>query len=109
MIARIWRGATPASKADAYVPVLDRTGVKELHGTPGNLGVWVLRRIAGEKAEFVVLSLWDSLDSIRAFTGDDVERAVFYPEDDDFLSERDPTVAHYEAVIARPGTGPNSA
>jgi hypothetical protein len=45
----------------------------------------LLRRIDGKRGEFIVLSLWDSLDAIKAFAGDDVEKAVFYPEDDAFL------------------------
>jgi heme-degrading monooxygenase HmoA len=52
----------------------------------------------GERTEFVTFTLWDSLDAIRAFAGDDVETAVYYPEDDRFLVERDAKVAHYEAA-----------
>ena len=42
--------------------------------------------------EFVTFSLWDSIDAIKAFAGEDYETAVFYPEDDRFLVERDETV-----------------
>ena len=42
------------------------------------------------------MSLWDSLESVRGFAGDDVEKAVFYPEDERFLVERELTVTHYE-------------
>jgi hypothetical protein len=41
------------------------------------------------------------MDSIRAFAGDDVERARYYPEDEAFLLELEPHVTHYD-VIARP-------
>jgi hypothetical protein len=41
---------------------------------------------------------WESMDAIRAFAGDDPEQAVFYPEDDRFLIDRDLTVAHYEVA-----------
>lgn len=66
--------------------------------TPGNRGAWMLRRDEGDRTEFVTLSFWDSLDAVRAFAGDDVERAVFYPEDDRFLVERETRVLHYEIV-----------
>jgi hypothetical protein len=46
----------------------------------------------------VTLSFWDSLDAVRGFAGDDVERAVFYPEDDRFLVEREETVLHFGVV-----------
>ena len=54
------------------------------------------RRDVGDRCEFLMLSLWDSTESITAFAGDDPETAVFYPEDDRFLIERELTVDHYE-------------
>lgn len=63
--------------------------------TPGNHGAWILRREDGDRTEFVTLSFWDSLDAVRAFAGDDVEQAVFYPEDDRFLVDRETRVTHY--------------
>lgn len=102
MIARIWRGATPASKADAYFEYLQRTGLADYRSTPGNRGVLVLRRVRNRTAEFTVISLWDSVDAIRAFAGPDIERARYYPEDEDFLIELEPRVSHFE-VLAAPG------
>ena len=58
----------------------------------------MLRRDDGDRSEIITFSLWDSRDSIRAFAGDDIEQAVYYPEDDRFLVERDPSVRHYEVV-----------
>jgi heme-degrading monooxygenase HmoA len=98
VIARIWRGWTRAEDAEAYVAYIEATGLKEYRGTPGNQGAWMLRRIEGDRCEFVTLSFWDSLDAVRAFAGDDPEQAVFYPEDDRFLVERDLTVTHFEIV-----------
>ena len=98
MIARIWRGRTPAEKAEAYHDYLRATGLKEYAETTGNLGVNALRRIEGDVAEFLLLTLWESMEAVRAFAGDDPERAVYYPEDDDYLLEREPTVAHYEVL-----------
>ena len=48
------------------------------------------------RTEFVMFTLWDSLEAVRGFAGDDPETAVFYPEDERFLVERDLTTAHYE-------------
>jgi heme-degrading monooxygenase HmoA len=98
MIARVWRGRTPAAKADAYYEFLRRTGIKDYRATPGNLGVRVLRRIDGDEAEFVLISFWESYEAIRRFAGDDIERAFYYPEDTDFLLIFEPTVTHYEAL-----------
>lgn len=98
MIARIWEGVTDASRADEYVGYLQETGLKEYRETPGNRGVLVLRRIADGRAEYLLLTLWDSLDSIRAFAGSDPEKAVYYPRDAEFLHARDPLVSHYDVV-----------
>ena len=99
MIARIWRGMVPAHKADDYLAYLEVTGLKDYRATPENRGVQVLRRIVGDEAEFVLTSRWDSPDAIRAFAGDDDERAVYYPEDKDFLLSFAPRVEHF-AVVA---------
>lgn len=99
MIARIWRGATAARDAQDYVEYLHQTGFSEFRSVPGNRGAYGLRRITGDKAEFLVISLWESEEAIRRFAGDDIEQAVFYPEDDRFLIERENRVSHYEVVF----------
>ena len=96
MIARIWSGKVRREDGDAYVAYIQETGIAEYKATPGNQGAWLLRRDVGELAEIITFSLWDSLDAVRGFAGDDVEKAVFYPEDDRYLVERDLTVRHYE-------------
>ena len=63
---------------------------------PGNEGVWMLRRNVGARAEFVMFTLWDSMEAVKAFAGEDYETAIFYPEDDRFLVDRDLTARHYE-------------
>ena len=98
MIARIWRGTVRREDADAYADYIGNTGMAEYRSTPGNQGAWMLRRDNGDRSEIITFSLWDSRDSISAFAGDDIEQAVFYPEDDRFLIERDLTVRHYEVV-----------
>jgi heme-degrading monooxygenase HmoA len=100
MIARTWHGVVPLEKAESYHAYLLQTGVPGLQATPGNRGVYVMRRAEGKLAHFLMISLWDSLESIRAFAGDDVERARYYPEDHDFLLELEPSVTHYEVLEA---------
>jgi heme-degrading monooxygenase HmoA len=98
MIARIWRGAVRAEDADAYEAYVQRTGIEGYQRTPGNRGAWILRRVEGERAEFITLSFWESRTAIEGFAGRDIDRAVFYPDDDQFLIERDLTVSHYEVA-----------
>ena len=98
MIARTWRGWTAASDADTYVDYLHETGLKEYRETAGNRGAWILRRIDGDRAEFVTLTFWDDMDAVKRFAGDEPERAVYYPEDERFLVDRENTVSHYELI-----------
>jgi heme-degrading monooxygenase HmoA len=104
VIARTWRGAVRAEDAEAYAEYIRRTGIAEYASTPGNLGAYLMYRIEGERAEVMTLSLWESLETIEGFAGADIERAVFYPEDDRFLIERDLLARHFvvaEAVHPR--------
>jgi heme-degrading monooxygenase HmoA len=98
MIARTWHGAVPSEKADAYYEILLRSGVSDYRATQGNQGVLVLRRIKGDTAHFLLLTLWDSPESIRSFAGDDVEKARYYPEDSEFLIEMEPNATHYDVL-----------
>jgi len=97
VIARIWRGWTLSPDADAYLEYVERTGMTAYRSTPGNLGAFLLRRDDGDRTEFVTLSFWESMAAVRAFAGGDPERAVFYPEDDRFLVDRETSVTHFEA------------
>lgn len=99
MIARTWRGATRAADAETYLRYLQDTGLGEYRETPGNLGVLGLRRVADGRAEFLLITLWESEAAIREFAGDDPEQAVFYPEDERFLVKADRTVSHYEIAF----------
>ena len=103
MIARSWRGAVKNADAEAYATYIDETGMKAYASTPGNRGAWMLTREIGGLTEFVTFSLWDSFDAIKAFAGEDYATAVFYPEDDRYLVERDPTCTHWEVVRSASG------
>jgi len=99
MIARIWRGLTRDSQAEEYFEYLKATGIKEYRETQGNQGVFVLRNITAGQAEFLLITLWESWDAIRRFAGDEVNKAVYYSEDQKFLLALEPEVAHYEVLL----------
>ncbi len=98
-VARSWRGATRVSDRERYLDYLKATGLKSYRETPGNLGVITLRRDRGDTTEFLLISFWKDEASIRRFAGEVIERAVFYPEDDRFLVERDNHVDHYDVLF----------
>ncbi len=98
MIARTWKGAVKRADGDAYAAYMEDTGIAGYIAIPGNRGAWMLRRDRGELTEFVMFTLWDSLEAVKAFAGEDYETAVFYPEDDRYLVERDLKSEHYEVA-----------
>lgn len=96
MILRIWRGAVRTEQVAEYVDYIDKTGLSEYLQTPGNRGAQLVSRDLGDgTTEILTLSWWDDLDSIRAFAGDDIEAAKYYPEDEQYLVAQDDTVHHY--------------
>ena len=99
MIARVWRGTTLAENGDAYAAYIEESGVGPARKLEGARGSLVLRRVHAGNTEFETIILFDSIDDVRAFAGDDLEAAVFFPEDDRYLVERELAVRHYEVDV----------
>ena len=95
-ITRIWHGRTRAEHADEYLKLIVETGVADYKKVPGNLSTEIWRQIEGDVCHFWTVTKWDSSDSIREFAGDDIEKAKYYPEDEQYLLEFEPTVRHCE-------------
>lgn len=97
-IARLWEGSARASDADRYLEYLRHTGLADYERSAGNQGVLALRRLAGDQADFLLISFWESEAAIRGFAGEPIVRARFYPEDDTFLVRREETARHFQLV-----------
>ena len=98
MIVRMWHGRVPTSKARAYREFVNARAIPDYQSVEGNLSVHILERAEGDITHFITLTFWRDLDSIKAFAGDDVEKAKYYPEDEEYLLEFEPKVVHYEVV-----------
>lgn len=98
MIARMWHGRVPTSKAQAYRDFLNKRAIADYQAVPGNLAVYILERQEGAITHFVTLTFWQNLEVIRGFAGEDLGQAKYYPEDEAFLLEFEPTVLHYEVA-----------
>jgi heme-degrading monooxygenase HmoA len=96
MIARVWSGATRTRDAAAYQEYMDRVAMRGYAEVAGYRLVLMLRRDRDDdRSEFTMITLWADLEAVRLFTGPPVETAVFYPEDDRFLVERDRVARHH--------------
>ena len=102
MIARLWHGVVPVDKADAYGKYLADSdlGVRDYQQTPGNRGVCLFRRPEGDRVHFLLISLWESRESIKAYAGADIEQARYFPFDLECLIGPEPRVDHYEVMVA---------
>ena len=96
MITRVWHGRTRAADADRYLRFLKEKGVQDYLKTPGIRDVRIGMQVENEVAHFYTISTWKDLEAIRVFAGDPVDKARYYPEDERFLLEFEPTVIHYE-------------
>ncbi|HWI31748.1 MAG TPA: hypothetical protein VNT50_09660 [Microbacterium sp.] len=98
-VLRMWTGWIRPSDRAAYADYVEETGLASYRTTPGNLGAFtVFRDLPDGRCEVRTISLWRSRDDIHAFAGDDIEVAVFYPEDDRYLVGRETTVVHFDVA-----------
>ncbi len=102
MIARVWHGWARRAGADAYEAELRGTVLPGLRGVDGYRGAHVLRRTDGDEVAFVTITYFESEDAVRAFAGEDPERAVVTPAARALLSRFDERARHYEVVIEPP-------
>ena len=99
LIARTWRGWVRTEQAAAYVEYVTRTGLDGYQQTPGNQGAQTWARDLGDgRTEIMTISWWSSRADIEGFAGADIDVAVFYPDDDNYLIDRETTVTHYEVA-----------
>jgi heme-degrading monooxygenase HmoA len=98
MIARIWHGVVEMGKAEKFLDHLKHTGLTDYKATEGNRGVYVLRRVEGNRAHFLLITFWDSIEAIRRFAGEDAERARYYPAGEEYLLEKEQCATHYEVL-----------
>jgi heme-degrading monooxygenase HmoA len=100
MIARAWAARATTANAPAYARHLQDEVIPTLRSVDGYQGARLLQRHDGDQVEIVVVTWWDSLDSIRDFAGDDIGNAVVTGEAACLLSDYEERVLHYELVLS---------
>jgi heme-degrading monooxygenase HmoA len=99
MISRLWHGWTSRANADAYENLLRAEVLPGIHRVRGFKGAQLLRRDSGGEVEFVTITLFDSIDAVKEFAGEDYEVAVVPPPARKLLARFDARSAHYETVF----------
>jgi hypothetical protein len=100
MIARRWHGLVAAAKAEEYLQLMKEVGLRDYRSTEGNRGAWCLHRSDGDVVHVEMFTLWEDMDAIRRFAGDQLTRAKYYDFDPDYLLELEPEVTHFEVIEA---------
>jgi len=98
MIARRWHGRVPAVKAEDYLRLMHDVGLADYRSTEGNRGAWCLHRREGDIVHVEMFTLWDDLDAIHRFAGEDLVKAKYYAFDPDYLLELEPEVTHFDVI-----------
>ncbi|MDQ8730905.1 hypothetical protein [Bradyrhizobium sp. LHD-71] len=102
-IARIWRGRTPAARADEYAAYLYEHGIKPLEKKA--LGVQLLREDRAGESEFVTISYWESVEAMSRFAGADPRRIHHLERDPEFLVELPDAVQILDIAASAGRTG----
>ena len=100
MIARIWHGKTHVSNYETYTEFVKHVAIPDYKKTRGFVSLTFLRNIKNDEGHFVLITYWENLEVIKNFAGQDLEKAKYYPEDDDFLLEFEEHVQHYEVFAS---------
>lgn len=100
MIFRIWHGWTTPENADAYQRIVQDEVFEMIAAkkVPGYQGIDLLRRAIGDEIEFVTVMRFDSIESVKAFTGEDYERSFVPPQARAVLKRFDERAQHYEHI-----------
>jgi heme-degrading monooxygenase HmoA len=97
MVLRLWRGYTAPKDANKYEAMLRETILPGLHRVPGYRGAYLARRDGEPEVEFMTLTMWESMDAVRAFSPDG--RAVLHDAARPLFTRFDEYSLHYEATF----------
>jgi antibiotic biosynthesis monooxygenase (ABM) superfamily enzyme len=102
MIVRLWFGWTTPGNADLYEGLLRSEIFPGIlaRKVPGFRSIELLRRDAGDEVEFATIMRFDSIEAVKAFSGEDYEAAVVPPKARAVLKRFDARSRHFDAVTA---------
>jgi len=96
MIVRMWHGRVDSSKSDEYAEFMKQRAAPDYSSVDGLQKLLFLRTDEKDVTHFLLVTYWDSMESVKKFAGEEPEKAKYYPEDDQFLLEKEELSALYE-------------
>jgi len=91
MILRTWHGRTRLVDADAYETFMKERAAPDYQSVDGLNQLFFTRRDEGDISHFLLVTVWDSIEAVKKFAGDNPAVAKYYPEDDELLLEKEAT------------------
>ena len=98
---RLWHGEVAIDQADEYEKFMVERAAPDYSSVDGLLNLYFQRRNESTKAHFLLVTIWDSLESIKNFAGVKPELAKYYPEDEDFLLTKEKHTSMYEVFYQK--------
>ena len=95
-IMRLWHGEVSIEKADDYQKFMVEKAAPDYLSIDGLLNLYFQRKDEALRSHFLLVTIWDSLESIKKFAGEEPELAKYYLEDDDFLLEKEKFTSMYD-------------
>ena len=96
-IERQWHGVAKMENAKHYIAHLEKNTFPKLKDIEGYMGAKVLSKILDNgNISFLVITHWESISKIKAFTGLNINKAVVPEAAQVLLVSYDETVSHYE-------------
>jgi len=103
VICRLWRGWATKDNADAYERIVRGQVIPgiEARRIPGFRSIDLVQRERDHHVEFMTLMWFETLDSVKAFMGEDYQAAHVPAEAQAVLADFDKRSAHYEVLDRR--------
>ena len=98
MVERHWKGTCKPEHAGRYRDHLTQDTFKQLIKIDGYRGARLLKREVKDGTEFLVITLWDSLEVIRQFSGPDITRAIVPEPVQEMMISYEQTAVHYDVI-----------
>lgn len=100
MIARMWKGWTKPENGDAYEKLLREHILPGIYRVDGYQGAYIMRQDEQDEVAFVIMTLFESIDSVKGFAGADYTTPVIEPEARALLSRFESTAFHYDVKMS---------
>ena len=96
MILRHWKGITRVEEADNYIRYLETETFPQVSTIEGFVEAKILTRNVEQGVEFLIISTWESIESIKQFAGEVADKVVVPPHVQAMMVTFDDFATHYE-------------